>query len=100
MSDWALALILISLRNAGQHFRRIISADKTPWDHKIDPGFQGDLTDKRVGLIGCGHIGRRLIKLQGPFETEIWVHDPYLAADASPQCSPSATTLRYTSLNR
>jgi phosphoglycerate dehydrogenase-like enzyme len=81
VSDWALALILISLRNAGQHFRRIISADKTPWDHKIDPGFQGDLTDKRVGLIGCGHIGRRLIKLLRPFETEIWVHDPYLAAE-------------------
>ena len=47
-----------------------------------DSGFHdGDLTGKRVGLIGCGHIGRRLIKLLPPFETEIWVHDPYLAGE-------------------
>ena len=36
---------------------------------------------KRVGLIGCGHMGRRLIKLLRPFETEIWVHDPYLPGE-------------------
>ena len=82
MAEWALALILISLRNAGQHFRRVISGIVPSWAHKIDPGFQnGDLTGKWVGLIGCGHIGRRLIKLLRPFETEIWVHDPYLAAE-------------------
>ena len=82
VAEWALALILISLRNAGQHFRRVMSGKIPAWDHMIDPGFQnGDLNGKRVGLIGCGHIGRRLIKLLRPFETEIWVHDPYLAAE-------------------
>ncbi len=38
----------------------------------------GSLMGKRVGLIGCGHMGRRLIKLLRPFDVEIWVHDPYL----------------------
>ncbi len=82
VADWALALILISLRNAGQHFRRMIGGGLGDFDYRNDPGYlNGDLTGKRVGLIGCGHIGRRLIKLLQPFETEIWVHDPYLAPE-------------------
>ncbi|MCB0060471.1 MAG: hypothetical protein KDE19_00075, partial [Caldilineaceae bacterium] len=38
----------------------------------------GTLTGRRVGLLGCGHMGRRLIKLLRPFDVDIWVHDPYL----------------------
>ena len=80
VAEWALGLILISLRNAGHHFRRIIAG--LPSKQKDDPGFlHGDLTGKRVGLIGCGHIGRRLIQFLRPFETEIWVYDPYLARE-------------------
>jgi phosphoglycerate dehydrogenase-like enzyme len=81
VSEWALALILISLRNAGQHFRRIIAGQ---YQHppREDLGYvRGDLTGKRVGLVGCGHIGRRLIKFLRPFEVEIWVYDPYLARE-------------------
>lgn len=78
VSEWALALILIALRNAGSHFRRMI-AGQTHHPPPDDPGYlHGDLTGKRVGLIGCGHIGRRLIKFLRPFEVEIWVCDPYL----------------------
>jgi phosphoglycerate dehydrogenase-like enzyme len=77
VAEWALALILISLRNAGALFRRIIAGNygKT-YD---DQGYlRGELVGKRVGLIGCGHIGRRLIKYLKPFDVEIWVYDPYL----------------------
>ena len=82
VAQWALALILISLRNAGQHFRRIITGTSAPWPQKTDPGYlNGELTGKRVGLIGCGHIGRCLIKLLRPFDTEIWVYDPYLPGE-------------------
>ncbi len=78
VAEWALALILISLRNAGAYFRRIIAGD-TDFSRADDPGYlRGDLTGKRVGLIGCGHIGRRLIQFLRPFEADIWVHDPYL----------------------
>ena len=82
VAEWALALVLICLRNAGQHFRRIISRTMGTLVDWTDPGYvNGELTGKRVGLIGCGHIGRQLIKLLRPFETEIWVHDPYLAGE-------------------
>jgi phosphoglycerate dehydrogenase-like enzyme len=82
VSEWALALILICLRNAGQHFRRMTLRPTESYDVRADPGFlRGELTGKRVGLIGCGHIGRRLIEFLRPFDTEIWVHDPYLAPE-------------------
>ncbi len=78
VAEWALGLLLISMRNAGALFRRIITGQTTRTT-KNNPGYlHGDLFGKRVGLIGCGHIGRRLIKFLRPFEVEIWVHDPYL----------------------
>ncbi len=84
VAEWALALIIISLRNAGLHFRRLISGRMDSYRVRTDPGYlNGELTGKRVGLIGCGHIGRRLVKLLRPFDTEIWVHDPYLSAEMS-----------------
>ena len=58
VSEWALGLMLVALRNAGAHFRRLIAGEM------VSPGpgragyLYGELTGKRVGLIGCGHIGR------------------------------------------
>lgn len=77
VSEWALGLILVAMRNAGAHFRRIIAGD-TSRDLVERDKAPGQLTGKRVGLIGGGHMGRRLIKLLRPFDVEIWVHDPYL----------------------
>lgn len=77
VAEWALGLVLISLRNAGAHFRRII-AGRAKRDPELIRNMGGLLSGKRVGLIGGGHMGRRLIKLLRPFEVEIWVHDPYL----------------------
>ena len=81
VAEWALGLILISLRNAGESFRKILAGD-TAKPARDDFGFvHGELTGKRVGLIGCGHIGRRLVKLLEPFEVEVRVYDPYLASE-------------------
>ncbi len=77
VSEWALGLILLSMRNAGAHFRRIISG-QTARDPEERAKMPGRLRGKRVGMIGCGHMGRRLMHLLRPFEVEIWVHDPYL----------------------
>ncbi|MEZ4707137.1 MAG: NAD(P)-dependent oxidoreductase [Caldilineaceae bacterium] len=77
VAEWALALTLVAIRNAGAQFRRIIAGD-TKVDQAALRQSPGTLTGRRVGLIGCGHMGRRLIKLLRPFEVDIWVHDPYL----------------------
>ena len=81
VAEWALAMILVSLRNAGGYFRRIIAGD-TSRPPESDFGYiHGELTGKRVGLIGCGHIGRLLIKFLRPFDVEIRVYDPYLSSE-------------------
>ncbi len=92
VSEWALAMILVCLKNGGGHFRRMISG-RTGFDRTLMDGMQGVLWGRRVGLIGCGHMGRRLMKFLRAFETEIWVHDPYL-----PQELPEALGFLQTSL--
>lgn len=92
VSEWALAMILVCLKNGGGHFRRMI-AGQTGFDRTLMDGMQGVLWGRRVGLIGCGHMGRRLMKFLRAFETEIWVHDPYL-----PQELPEALGFLQTSL--
>ncbi|MBT4141393.1 MAG: hydroxyacid dehydrogenase [Candidatus Latescibacteria bacterium] len=76
VAEWALGLILVSVRNAGANFRRIISGVTPSRGDKTE--MCGSLWGKRVGIIGGGHMGRRLMKLLRPFEVEMWVHDPYL----------------------
>ena len=77
VAEWALGLILVSLRNAGAHFRRMING-QTRADGEIVKNTQGLLKGKRVGLLGGGHMGRHLMGLLKPFEVDIWVYDPYL----------------------
>ena len=81
VAEWALAMILISLRNAGARFRSILAGEAPQTDYDDFGYIHGELTGKRVGLIGCGHIGRRLVKLLRPFEVDICVYDPYLASE-------------------
>lgn len=92
VAEWALALIIISLRNAGAHFRNIIAGNTARMAD--DPGYlHGDLTGKRVGLIGCGHIGRRLIDFLRPFDVDIFVYDPYLPREMADAIHFTQTSL-------
>ena len=75
VAEWALGLILIALRNVGAQFRRVIAGHNR--DDNLSP-YQGVLRGRRVGLIGCGNMGRRLVHYLKPFEVDIWVYDPYL----------------------
>ena len=74
VAEWALALILIGLRNAGALFRRLIAGEVLWPDRTVfsgDPGYlNGELTGKTVGIIACGHIGRRLLDLLAPFRVK------------------------------
>ena len=81
VAEWALAMILISLRNAGARYRSILAGEAPTTDYEDFGYLHGELTGKRVGLIGCGHIGRRLVKYLQPFEVDISVYDPYLASE-------------------
>ena len=76
VAEWALALALLGLRQHGR-FRDIISGRQMSYaDYKTDPPGR-ELTGKRVGMIGFGHIAWRLVELLRPFEASVVAYDPY-----------------------
>jgi phosphoglycerate dehydrogenase-like enzyme len=82
-AEWALALAMIGLRNAGEFFRRIVAHQPAfPGGGTVRGAGRGfdrpELTGKRVGMIGFGHVAWRLVELLRPFNVEIVVHDPYV----------------------
>jgi len=78
VAEWALALTIISLRNAGQQFRRLIAHESFRRSYEDFGYVHAELYGKKVGIIGCGHIGRRLITFLKPFNCDIRIHDPYI----------------------
>ncbi|MBI4306381.1 MAG: hydroxyacid dehydrogenase [Chloroflexi bacterium] len=97
VSEWALAMGMIGLRNAGYHFRRMINHEvsyPTPQARLEDPGYlKSELSDRTVGLIGCGHIGRRLLELLRPFRVKAYVHDPYVPREIADIYDVTLTSL-------
>lgn len=86
VSEWALGMMLIGLRNAGALFRDLIAGKPvfSQDERKRDPGYlHGELSGKTVGLIGCGHIGRKLLEFLRPFGVRVLVHDPYLPREVA-----------------
>lgn len=84
VAEWALALMLIGLRNAGSLFRRLIAGELL-WSDRTeflsDPGYlNAELHGKTVGLIAVGHIGVKLLQLLKPFGVSVLAYDPYAPA--------------------
>jgi phosphoglycerate dehydrogenase-like enzyme len=80
VAEWALALILIGLRNAASFFRRLV-AGEVLWEDReplrTDPGYiNGELAGRTVGLIALGVVGRRLVRLLKPFDVQVIAYDP------------------------
>jgi phosphoglycerate dehydrogenase-like enzyme len=84
-AEWALALALIGLRNAGALFRRIIAhqpAFPGGVRPRSGPGYdRAELSGKRIGMIGFGHLARRLTELLQPFRTDVVAFDPFVPRD-------------------
>jgi phosphoglycerate dehydrogenase-like enzyme len=96
VAEWALAMAMIGLRNAGALFRQIVIDRKASFhpDFFSDPGYQrGELSGKTVGLIGCGIIGRRLLELLQAFHVKVYVHDPYVPRELADIYDVTLTSL-------
>ncbi|MGI9145348.1 MAG: hydroxyacid dehydrogenase [Chloroflexota bacterium] len=95
VAEWALGLMLIGLRNAAGHYRRLVGGEEYRRSSD-DPGFRlGELTGQTVGLIGLGHIGRRLIELLQPFHCRVLVHDPYVPKEVALAVGAQLTSLEH-----
>ena len=68
VSELALSFMIMMLRKLPQANKEIANGR---WSQKV--GRQ--LTNSVVGIIGCGNVGKDLVKMLQPFECKIFVHD-------------------------
>jgi phosphoglycerate dehydrogenase-like enzyme len=94
VAEWALAMMLIAARDAGETFRQIIGGGyRDPGDRGGFPRFE--LSGKKVGLIGLGIIGRRVVQLLQPFHCDIRAHDPYVPKEVADVLGVMLTNLDF-----
>jgi D-3-phosphoglycerate dehydrogenase / 2-oxoglutarate reductase len=92
VAEWALGMMLIATRNAGELFRSMAAGEWRPQTGA--PDFERfELTGKQVGMIGLGIIGRRLVQLLQPFQCEISAHDPYVPKEVADVLGVRLTSL-------
>lgn len=76
VSEWALALILMGLREHAR-FRDIIAGKQMSHDDYRTAPPARELTGRTVGLIGFGRIAWRLREFLVPFDVRVIAHDPF-----------------------
>jgi phosphoglycerate dehydrogenase-like enzyme len=76
VAEWALALAIIGLRDGGRLIRRL--SEHEPIVAGRQPMLTNrELSGKRIGLIGFGHIAWHLVELLRPFHVHVTATDPY-----------------------
>jgi phosphoglycerate dehydrogenase-like enzyme len=68
VAELVLAFAIVMLRQVPTANREVLAG---AWRQRVG----GNLTGRTVGIIGCGHIGKDLVRLLQPFDTTILVHD-------------------------
>lgn len=76
VAEFALTLILASMKNLPRY-------DTVVRDGKWNRFPMRELSQKTVGIVGFGRIGRRLAELLAGFDVELLAYDPYMNADAA-----------------
>lgn len=88
VAEEVIALILAD-------YRHIVAADnsmrKGLWEKKALMG--RELTGKTVGIVGLGHIGRRVARLLRGFECRILGYDPLVASERARECGVEPVAL-------
>jgi phosphoglycerate dehydrogenase-like enzyme len=97
VAEWALALALVGLRNAGALFRRLIGHEpvlSNRIERAADPLYrQRELAGREVAMLGFGHIGWRLTELLRPFSARVLVYDPYVPRELAAVAGVTFTSL-------
>jgi D-3-phosphoglycerate dehydrogenase len=67
-AELALAFMIVMLRDIPAAYREVLAGT---WRQRVG----GLLSGRTVGIVGCGHIGKDLIRLLQPFQCPILVND-------------------------
>jgi phosphoglycerate dehydrogenase-like enzyme len=84
VAEMALTLTLNVLRRVSDYHAAMRTGGEkwvAAFPDDIDP-LERQLTGRRVGIVGLGAIGRRLVELLGPFHCEVRATDPFVSAEA------------------
>ena len=79
VAEHTLALIFALLRKIPP---QNIFTKNGGWDQKSYTGYE--LTNKTLGVVGFGRIGRRLVELVAPMKTNILIYDPFIKKEQIP----------------
>lgn len=88
VADHALALMLALTRQVVVQCNALRGGK---WGLAVEPGAMKTLGDLTVGVIGCGRIGREVVRRVRAFKSRVLVHDPILspAAIRDLDCEPA-----------
>ena len=75
VAEWTLTMMLTGLRRVHTVDRAMQAGETWPVYKNLEPA---GLYGKRVGIVGASHVGRALIGLLKPWNTDVLVYDPYL----------------------
>ena len=78
VAELALSYIILTLREASQLNRKMLNFE---WQKVIN---SRDLSGMTIGIIGYGHIGKKLASYLAPHECNIIIYDPFLEDDSHP----------------
>jgi phosphoglycerate dehydrogenase-like enzyme len=76
VAEGAMALLLGTLKDLHHH---VVTKREGGWGIDVHRN-GGSLRGLRVGVYGCGAVGRRFIEMLRPFRAEVLVFDPYEVA--------------------
>jgi len=68
VSELVISFAINLLRNVSESHRGVLKGDWSPY-------VGGQLTGRTVGIIGCGNVGKDLVKVLQPFGCKILVND-------------------------
>ena len=88
VAEGAMALLLAVLKDLRPRTQRIVAGEWAGAKRFKLPS--GTLYGLRLGLYGCGAIGRRFVSLVTPFGPELLVYDPF-ATELPTHCQRVAT---------
>ena len=78
VAETTVAMMVLGLKNAFES-RRLTRLERTWVKAKPMRGMYG----ARIGVIGVGKIGRKVLQLLQDYDVELYCHDPYMAEETA-----------------